>query len=81
MNKTKIATEYVLKLFASYFHIDTVTKKEDNKALWWSLQYTSDKQKILIHHTATNGTLPKTEDDEKQFMKDLYKYHAFVRKR
>lgn len=81
VNKTKIATEYVLKLFASYFHIDTVTKKEDNKALWWSLQYTSDKQKILIHHTATNGTLPKTEDDEKQFMKDLYKYHAFVRKR
>lgn len=71
------AMDYLAAFFAQEIKIDRVFRKEAWKVLFWPLQYVKQKTKLLVHHTATSGTLPKTIEEEKKYMKDLYAYHAF----
>lgn len=78
----KTATDYVLQFFAWEFKIDRVVRWKWNNKLRWSNQYRIKKTKILVHHTADNNkSLPDTIAKEKEYMKNLYRYHAFSRGR
>lgn len=76
------ATEYILWLFAGEFKMDRVVRGTWKYALRWPDQYRTQKTKILVHHTADNNkSLPKTIAEEKEYMKNLYRFHAFTRGR
>jgi hypothetical protein len=73
------ATEYILDAFNKEFSVAKVLRTEADNSLFRPLQYAKQKTKLIVHHTATSGILPKTIAEEKTFMKDLYKFHAFTR--
>ncbi len=76
----KTATDYVLSNFGSEFKIDRVVAWAWKNKLRWSNQYKIKKTKIIIHHTADNNkNLPQTIEQEKEHMKNLYRFHAFSR--
>lgn len=77
--KKRIANEYVMKNYSSFFTINSVTKNENWQSLWWNFQYATHKNKLIVHHTATTTKLPITAQEEKDYMKSLYKFHAFSR--
>lgn len=77
--KQRTANEYVMKNYASFFTINNVIKNENGQSLWWNLQYASKKNKVIVHHTATTSSLPITVQQEKEYMKSVYKFHAFSR--
>lgn len=77
--KQRIANAYVMKNYASFFKIDSVIKNENSQSLWWNFQYTTTKNKLIVHHTATTSSLPITVEQEKEYMKSVYKFHAFSR--
>lgn len=80
--KKKTATDYILWLFAGEFKVDRVIRWKWANALRWPNQYRIQKTKILVHHTAdNNNSLPQTVAEEKEYMKTLYRYHAFSRGR
>lgn len=80
--KNQTATDYILWLFAGEFKIDRIIKWKWANTLRWPNQYKNQKTKILVHHTAdNNNTLPQTVAEEKEYMKTLYRYHAFSRGR
>lgn len=80
--RNETATDYVLKMFAGEFTMDRISKWNVANPLWWPQQYRVQKTKILVHHTADNNkSLPSTIAQEKEYMKNLYRYHAFSRGR
>lgn len=79
--KRKIADEYVMKNFASFFTINNVIRNENGQSLWWNFQYAAKKSKLIVHHTATTSSLPISVQQEKDYMKSVYKFHAFSRSR
>lgn len=80
--RKQTATDYILKLFAWDFKIDKIIRWKWANALRWPNQYKIKKTKILVHHTADNNkSLPSTVAEEKEYMKNLYRYHAFSRGR
>lgn len=76
----KTALDYLWAFFAQEIKIDRIFRKEWTKVLFWPIQYVRQKTKLIVHHTATNGTLPTTIEEEKKFMKDIYAYHALSNK-
>ena len=55
--------------------LKTVTKDSSGNSLLWPLEYPEKVQKIIIHHTATTGTI----DDEEAAVRAIYYYHAVTR--
>lgn len=77
--RVRVGNQYVLNTFPTFFKIDSIIREQNGKKLFWALQYAEKKDKIIVHHTATTTALPLTLEEEKEYMKSVYRFHAFSR--
>jgi len=78
---TEIALNYIMDIFAGEFAIQRVWRSEGGNQLYRPLQIVKKKTKILVHHTASDPSTINSIDDEKAYIQDVYKYHAFSKGR
>lgn len=55
--------------------VKTITGDEDGNPYLWPQEYPKEVKKIIIHHTATNGSL----NDPEESIRAIYYYHAVTR--
>lgn len=55
--------------------VKTITGDEDGNPYLWPQTYPEEVKKIIIHHTATSGSL----DDPEESIRAIYYYHAVTR--
>lgn len=67
------------------YYIDMYTDRSNNKYNWQSIRWTeyhrNKKTKIIIHHTASDNTTIKTQQDAIDYIKYVYKYHTLTNAR
>lgn len=80
--KFRLAENFIVKAFVKEFKLDKIVRKNENGAwLTWPLSYKYGKKKIVIHHTAESFENIKSEQDEKNTIIQIYKYHTKSKKR
>lgn len=59
--------------------INKIVEEFNEKNLWWSFMYHYEKDRIIVHHTASDWTKLKSKEDVKDYLKSVYQYHALTR--
>lgn len=68
--------DYLQTNYLSEFSIDKTLDLDWTNKLWWPISYKLNKNRIIVHHTANDGTKLKTKEDIVTFLRNTYRYHA-----
>ncbi len=79
--KSNTANSFLKKNFYDDMYTDRSNSLFNWQKLWWTEYHRNQKTKILIHHTASDNTNLKTQDDVLTYLQDVYKYHTLINAR
>ena len=74
--KKNIANNYLIKNYYSDMYTDRSNNKYNWQSIRWTEYHRNKKTKIIIHHTASDNTTIKTQQDAIDYIKYVYKYHT-----
>jgi len=77
--KNKEREKYLLTHWKDEVKADKVIKQLSGHKLWWNIAYKFNKDRIIIHHTASDYTKFKNPEDVKKFIRWIYYFHATKR--
>ena len=76
--KKNIANNYLVKNYYSDMYTDWSNTKYNWQSIWWTEYHRNKKTKIIIHHTASDNTTIKTQEDAIAYLQYVYKYHTLT---
>ena len=74
--KKNTANAYLLKNFYNDMYIDWTNSSYNWESIWRTESYRNKKTKIIIHHTASDNTTIKNQEDAVAYLQYVYKYHT-----
>ena len=78
---SKMANDYLKENYLDEIDLDWTNKKYKWDKLRRSEYHKNNKNKIIIHHTASDNSILKNKTDVKDYLSWVYKYHALTRGR
>lgn len=79
--KKNTANVYLNKNFYNDMYTDRANTLYNWESIWWTEYHRNKKTKIIIHHTASDNTTIKTQQDAIDYIKYVYKYHTLTNAR
>lgn len=79
--KKNTANAYLNKNFYNDMYTDRANTLYNWESIWWTEYHRNKKTKIIIHHTASDNTTIKTQQDAIDYIKYVYKYHTLTNAR
>ncbi len=79
--KKNTANAYLNKNFYNDMYTDWANTLYNWESIWWTEYHRNKKTKIIIHHTASDNTTIKTQQDAIDYIKYVYKYHTLTNAR
>lgn len=79
--KKTIANAYLNKNFYNDMYTDRSNTLYNWQSVWRTEYHRNKKTKIIIHHTASDNTTIKTQEDAIDYIKYVYKYHTLTNAR
>ena len=79
--KKNIANAYLNKNFYNDMYTDWSNTLYNWQSIWRTEYHRNQKTKIIIHHTASDNTTIKTQQDAIDYIKYVYKYHTLTNAR
>ena len=74
--KKNMANAYLNKNFYNDMYTDRSNTLYNWQSIWRTEYHRNKKTKIIIHHTASDNTTIKTQEDAIDYIKYVYKYHT-----
>ena len=79
--KKNTANAYLNKNYYTDMYIDWSNTTYNWQSIWWTEYHRNKKTKIIIHHTASDNTTIKTQEDAIAYLQYVYKYHTLTNAR
>ena len=79
--KKNTANNYLIKNYYSDMYIDRSNNLFNWQEIWRKESHRNKKTKIIIHHTASDNTTIKTQEDAIAYLQYVYKYHTLTNAR
>jgi len=79
--KKTVANAYLNKNYYTDMYIDWSNTTYNWQSIWWTEYHRNKKTKIIIHHTASDNTTIKTQEDAIAYLQYVYKYHTLTNAR
>lgn len=79
--KKNTANNYLALNYYNDMYVDRSNDSYNWQELWWKESHRNKKTKIIIHHTASDNTTIKTQEDAIAYIQYVYKYHTLTNAR
>lgn len=74
--KSQMANDYLKENYLEEIDLDWTNYENQWDELRWPEYHHDDKNKILIHHTASDNSILKSKSDVKNYLSWVYRYHT-----